>query len=137
MPREVSSQSPTVSTPRADGGPAGPEVRLLTAAELLGGAVTDLLGAAEPGCERTAYPGLRASSFRSTLVVMPPGQRSPARTSDIEHVLVVLAGAFDFTIDGLGYHIERLDQLFVPVGVVWEYRNAARTESRYLAIVGP
>lgn len=129
-----------MSTPTDErgGGTEGARgVRLLRRAELLAGAFTDLPGAREPGCERTAYPGLAAGSFRSTLVVMPPGQRSPARTSDIEHVLVVLEGAFDFTIDGAHYHVEADDQLFVPIGVVWGYENAAATESSYLAIVGP
>ncbi|HEV3213341.1 MAG TPA: cupin domain-containing protein [Acidimicrobiales bacterium] len=127
--------TPSADAPGADG--AAPGVRLLTRAELLRGAVNDLPGTEGPGCARTAYPGLRAGTFRSTLMVMPVGQRSPARTSDIEHVIVVLEGAFVFTVDGVDYRVEALDQLFVPVGVVWEYQNAALAQSTYLAIVGP
>lgn len=110
-------------------------VRHLPRHELLAGGI-DLQGD-EGVFARTAYPGLVAGTFRSNLVVMPEGHQSPPRTSDIEHVIVVLEGAFVFTIDGIDYRIEALDQLFVPVGVVWEYVNAAPRESSYLAIVGP
>jgi len=110
---------------------------LLTKAQLLQRAFNDLPGAEGPGCARTAYPGLEAGTFRSTLIVMPTGQRSPPRTSDIEHVIVVLEGAFSFMVDDVEYRIEQLDQLFVPVGAVWSYQNAALAQSSFLAIVGP
>jgi quercetin dioxygenase-like cupin family protein len=130
-----------VSTPAADEPPGAlapvPAVRLLTSAELLRGAFHDLPGAHEPGSVRTAYPGLAATTFRSTLVVMPVGQRSPERTSDIEHVIVGIEGAFVFTIDGVDYRLGELDQLLVPIGVRWEYRNDAPSDSTYLSIVGP
>jgi quercetin dioxygenase-like cupin family protein len=114
-----------------------PRAALLTRAALLQRAFNDLPGADRPGCARTAYPGLEAGSFRSTLIVMPTGQRSPPRASDIEHVIVVLEGTFFFTVDNVEYHVEQLDQLFVPVGVEWSYQNAALAQSSFLAIVGP
>ena len=114
-----------------------PQVRHLPAAELLRGGFTGLPGAEVPGLVRTAYPGLEATTFRSTLVVMPPAQRSPERLSDIEHVIVGLEGAFVFTVDGVEYRVEELDQLLVPIGVRWSYRNDAPTDSSYLSIVGP
>ena len=36
---------------------------------------------------RTAFQGLVAGTFKTTLVVMPMGQCSPARESDIEHII--------------------------------------------------
>lgn len=116
---------------------APPPVRVLTKRDLLRGMVTNLPGAETGGSLRTVYPGLVAGTFRSTLVVMPAGQHSPARQSQIEHIILVLEGAFLFIVDGTEYHVEELDQIFVPVGVRWEYQNASLGQSTFLSIVGP
>ena len=99
--------------------------------------VTTLPGAETGGTLRTVYPGLEAGTFRSTLIVMPSGQRSPARDSEIEHIILVLKGAFLFIVDGVEYHVDELDQIFVPVGVRWEYLNASLGQSMFLSMVGP
>jgi len=119
----------------ANGASEPPRVTLLTRSRLFADGTA--LGSELDATSRMAYFGLVASTFRSTLIVMQAGQRSPPRTSDIEHVIVGLEGAFIFTIDGAEYRVEPVDQLFVPVGVVWEYVNAADVPSAYLAIVGP
>jgi quercetin dioxygenase-like cupin family protein len=49
----------------------------------------------------------------------------------------VLEGAFLFIVDGVEYHVEELDQIFVPVGVRWEYLNASLGQSMFLSMVGP
>jgi quercetin dioxygenase-like cupin family protein len=112
-------------------------VRVLTKRDLLRGMVTTLPGAETGGTLRTVYPGLEAGTFRSTLIVMPSGQRSPARDSEIEHIILVLEGAFLFIVDGVEYHVDELDQIFVPVGVRWEYLNASLGQSMFLSMVGP
>lgn len=112
-------------------------VQVLTRSELVSRGVNDLPGADRGGFLRTAFPGLVAANFRSTLVVMPLGQRSPPRQSEIEHILVVLEGSFLFRIDDAEYEVGELDQIFVPIGVVWEYQNTALGQSTYLSIVGP
>jgi quercetin dioxygenase-like cupin family protein len=117
-------------------GPPRP-VQVLTRSELISRAVNDLPGAERGGFLRTAFPGLAAATFRSTLVVMPLGQRSPPRESEIEHIIVVLEGSFLFRIDGADYEVGELDQILVPVGVDWEYQNTALGQSTYLSIVGP
>ncbi len=125
----------------SEGTPGGHDpprpVELLTRSGWMSRVVNDLPGAEQGGHLRSAFPGLVATTFRSTLVVMPMGQRSPPRTSEIEHIVIVLEGAFLFRVDGTEYHVDELDQLFVPVGVVWEYQNAVLTQSMFLAIVGP
>jgi quercetin dioxygenase-like cupin family protein len=112
-------------------------VQLLTRGELISRVVNDLPGGDRGGTLRSAYPGLSAGTFRSTLIVMPVGQRSPSRESDIEHIIVVLEGSFLFDIDGVKYQVNELDQIFVPVGVTWEYQNAELGQSAFLSIVGP
>jgi quercetin dioxygenase-like cupin family protein len=122
---------------RPPGEAGGRPVELLTRTDLLSRPVTDLPAAHLRGHVRTAYPGLAAETFRTTLVVMPAGQQSPPRTSEIDHIIVVLEGAFVFSIDDVRYRVEKLDQLLVPFGVVWEYENAAGGESSFLSVVGP
>jgi quercetin dioxygenase-like cupin family protein len=123
---------------RSEAGTEAPlPVRVLTKRELLRGMVTTLPGAETGGTLRTVYPGLEAGTFRSTLVVVPSGQRSPPRDSAIEHIILVLEGAFLFVVDGVNYHVEEMDQIFVPVGVHWEYLNASLGQSMFLSMVGP
>jgi quercetin dioxygenase-like cupin family protein len=126
----------TDSKSGADAGAPLP-VRVLTKRDLLRGMVTTLPGAETGGTLRTVYPGLEAGTFRSTLIVMPSGQRGPARDSEIEHIILVLEGAFLFIVEGVEYHVEELDQIFVPVGVRWEYLNASLGQSMFLSMVGP
>jgi len=122
----------------AEAGTGAPlPVRVLTKRELLRGMVTTLPGAETGGTLRTVYPGLEAGTFRSTLVVVPPGQRSPPRDSEIEHIILVLEGAFLFIVDGVEFHVDAMDQIFVPVGVHWEYLNASLGQSMFLSMVGP
>jgi glyoxylate utilization-related uncharacterized protein len=112
-------------------------VRVLTKQQLIAEPIHDLPEAQRGGFMRVAFKGLSAGTFRSTLIVMPTGQSSPPRDSDIEHIIVVLAGSFEFIVDGDRYMVHEMDQIFVPVGVRWEYRNAALQESQFLSIVGP
>jgi len=97
----------------------------------------DLPGALEDGSLRTAFHGLAAGTFRSTLIVVPTGQTSPRRDSEIEHIILILEGAFTFQIDDDEYRLKTMDQIFVPVGVCWVYKNAAPQQSTFLSIVGP
>jgi quercetin dioxygenase-like cupin family protein len=112
-------------------------VRVLTKQALIAEPIHDLPGADRGGTMRVAYKGLVAGTFRSTLIVMPTGQTSPPRDSDIEHIIVVLSGSFEFIVDEQRYLVHEMDQIFVPVGVRWEYRNAALQQSSFLSIVGP
>jgi quercetin dioxygenase-like cupin family protein len=117
---------------------AGPlPTRVLRRHELLVEPINDLPQAERGGFLRTAFKGLEAGTFRTTLVVMPVGQCSPPRLSEIEHIIVVLEGAFEFRVGGERDHLEPLDQIFVPVGVQWEYRNAVLGQSSFLSITGP
>jgi quercetin dioxygenase-like cupin family protein len=109
----------------------------MTFAELMAAANPPLPGSDAEGTRRTAYKGLVGSTFKTNLVVMPAGQRSPARESDIEHVIYVLEGAFEFDVEGTRYDVGVMDQILVPVGVRWEYRNSFDGESTFLSITGP
>lgn len=112
-------------------------VRVLTKAAMLDHPVHDLPGAHEGGSLRVAFQGLEAGSFRSTLVVVPTGQVSPDRHSEIEHIIVVLDGSFTFVVDGDEFRLDEMDQIFVPVDVLWGYRNASLQQSSFLSITGP
>ena len=109
----------------------------MTHAELMASANPPLPESDVDGTRRTAYAGLVAGTFKTNLVVMPQGQRSPARVSEIEHIIYVLEGSFEFNVEGARYDVSATDQIFVPVGVRWEYRNSSAGESTFLSITGP
>jgi quercetin dioxygenase-like cupin family protein len=110
--------------------------RVLRRHDLLVEPINDLPRAEQGGFLRTAYKGLEAGTFRTTLVVVPLGQCSPPRLSEIEHIIVVLEGALEFRVDDVRYRLEALDQIFVPVGVHWEYRNAVLAVSSFISVTG-
>jgi quercetin dioxygenase-like cupin family protein len=110
--------------------------RVMTYAELMASVNPPLPDADVDGTRRTAYKGLVGGTFQTNLVVMPEGQRSPARESDIEHVIYVLEGSFQFDVEGTCYQVATMDQILVPVGVRWEYRNSFDGPSTFLSITG-
>lgn len=114
-----------------------PLVRVLSRDDLIRGLVSDLPGADRGGYLRSAYPGIVGTDFRSTMVVVPLGQRSTARQATFEHIIVVLEGAFLFTVDGVGYGVEQLGQILIPIGVTWGYENAELKQSSFLSITAP
>ena len=107
----------------------------MTHAELLATANPPLPGAGTDGTRREAYRGLAGTAFATNLVVMPAGQRSPARESEVEHVIYVLEGSFEFAVEGDRYEVATMGQIFVPPGVRWEYRNSADATSTFLSVV--
>lgn len=114
-----------------------PLVQVLSKDDLIGRLVHDLPGADRGGFLRSAYPGLAATKFRSTMVVVPSGQRCPAREAAIDHIIVVLSGAFLFIVDGVAYRVKKLGQILIPIGVNWEYQNAVLKQSSFLSITAP
>jgi quercetin dioxygenase-like cupin family protein len=68
---------------------------------------------------------------------MPEGQRSTRRASDVEHIIYVLEGSFEFDIDGTRYELGAMDQIFVPTDVSWEYRNTFAGSSTFLSVTDP
>ena len=113
------------------------QARVMPHAELLASMNPPLPGSDVDGTRRTAYRGLAAGTFKTNVVVMPEGQRSPTRASDVEHVIYVLAGSFEFDVDGTCYELSTMDQIFVPVGVRWQYRNTFAGPSTFLSITNP
>lgn len=112
-------------------------VRVLSREDLIHGLKSDLPGADRGGYLRSAYPGIVGTDFRSTMVVVPFGQRSTAREATFEHIIVILEGAFLFTVDAVGYRVEELGQILIPIGVTWGYQNAELRQSSFLSITAP
>ena len=108
--------------------------RVMTCAELMASMNPPLPGAGVDGTRRTAYMGLAGSTFQTNLVVMPEDQRSTSRQSDIEHVIYVLEGSFAFDVGETSFELAAMDQIFVPIGVRWEYRNTFAGPSTFLSI---
>lgn len=117
--------------------PESQPTEVLTKQEMTAQPNNTLPGAEREGSLRTSFKGLTAGTFKTNLVVMPAGQCSPPRASEIEHIIYVLEGSFEFLVDGAPHLLAELDQIRVPVGVLWEYRNAALAQSVFLSITGP
>lgn len=114
-----------------------PVVQVLSKDDLIRGLIHDLPGADRGGFMRSAYPGLIGAKFRSSMVVVPSGQRCPAREAAIEHIIWILEGAFVFIVDGVDYRVEQLGQILIPIGVNWQYQNAALGQSSFISITAP
>ena len=125
-----------MTNPTGDNGDE-PLVRVLSRDDLISGLKSDLPGADRGGYLRSAYPGIVGADFRSTMVVVPMGQRSTEREATFEHIIFVLEGAFIFTVDGVGYRVAHLGQILIPVGVSWGYQNAELGQSSFLSITAP
>ena len=89
------------------------------------------------GTLRTHFRGLTSTRVRTSLIVLPIGQCSPVHTSKIEHVITVLEGAVEFIVDGAHFRLEKLDQLFIPAGLAFEYRNVALQYSWFFNVISP
>jgi quercetin dioxygenase-like cupin family protein len=94
-----------------------------------------LPGAATTGFDRAAYRGLGTTFFQTNAVVLPVDQRSTARASEVDHVIVVLEGGLVVSVDGTEYSVGPWDQIFVPANVDWHYRNAHPSTTTFLSIV--
>jgi quercetin dioxygenase-like cupin family protein len=112
-------------------------VRLLTQAELLSEPNNGLPHATEGGMMRTHFRGLMSTNVRTSLIVVPVGQCSPVHTSRIEHIVFVLEGAVEFIVDGRRHRLERMDQLYFPPGLAYEYRNVALQTSCFYNVISP
>ena len=110
-------------------------VTVLRRAELFAAALPALPGAARPGGARAAYRGLATPHFRTNIVVVPGLQRSTPRASEVDHVIMILDGSIEVSVDGRAAALERWDQILVPARVDWEYRNPAEQEATFVSVV--
>jgi mannose-6-phosphate isomerase-like protein (cupin superfamily) len=51
--------------------------------------------------------------------------------------MYIVEGSFEFNVEGAAYEVAARDQIFVPVGVRWDYRNTFGGQSTFLSITGP
>lgn len=110
-------------------------VTVLRATELFATELPALPGAREPGGARAAYRGLATPHFWTNVVVIPGLQRSTPRASEVDHVIMILDGSVEFSVDGRASTLRRWDQILVPAMVDWEYRNPAEQEATFVSVV--
>src|ERR1700682_1631890 len=91
-------------------------LRVLSREEWLSRPNHSLPGADVPGSMRILYRALTATNCRTSLVAMPMGQTAPRHNSKNQHIITVLAGAFEFVVDDARYRVRELEQIFIPVG---------------------
>jgi quercetin dioxygenase-like cupin family protein len=79
---------------------------------------------------------MTATSCKTLLVVMPFGQASPRHSSTGEHIILGVAGATEWDIDGDKFKVELGDMLFFPENATYWYRNVGDGDAYHWAIVG-
>lgn len=112
------------------------QIRYLKFDALLSQPVHDLSEATSVGYQRVLFRGLKASNCATSLLFLPVGQKSPPHASNSEHIITVLEGAVIFRTSDSQFLLRRLDQLFIPARVTYEYFNSALESSYLLSVMG-
>jgi quercetin dioxygenase-like cupin family protein len=97
--------------------------------------LANLPKAREGGYQRVMYEGLRASNAHASILLLPPGQASPAHSSYAEHIVTMLAGSVTFRTKDETVRLGYLDQLFIPAEVAYEYWNSGLENASFLNMV--
>jgi quercetin dioxygenase-like cupin family protein len=80
--------------------------------------------------------GMEASQCSAGLVLMPFGQTTPLHSNCAEHIILLLEGEIEFTIEGEPFPLEPGDMLFIPADVKYLYTNRGRSTARFISILG-
>lgn len=94
-----------------------------------------LPGAEMGGYGRVAYTGLRASNAQMGMLYIPVGQGSPAHSAGTEHLIMVLEGEMIFTLGDEEFRVGEWDQIFLPAGQFYSYRNGGSIGAWFCNVV--
>jgi len=111
------------------------EVRILREAEFFRSPTNNIRNEAEFGFHRTLWYGLRGTHTTTSVVVLPVGQSCEPHSSPAEHIITVLSGRLFFSAGAHSIDLLPFDQIFVPPGVEYWYRNTARTDTWFFNVV--
>ena len=92
--------------------------------------------AGEAGFVRGRFNDMEGTNFSAGLLVMPFGQTTPLHSETGEHIIYLLEGEVEFTIEGEPYPLEPHDMLFIPAHAKYLYSNVGRGPAILVAILG-
>jgi quercetin dioxygenase-like cupin family protein len=75
------------------------------------------------GSMRIGYTGIRGTNSQIGLMHIPVGQASPVHNARLEHLIMVLIGEVEFTIQEQTIRVLPWGQIFLPADVLYAYKN--------------
>jgi quercetin dioxygenase-like cupin family protein len=89
------------------------------------------------GTRRALFPRLHGTNFRAGMNLLPAGQWSPPHTYNAEHIIVLLEGQVDWTVDDTVYELrDAHDMLFIAAGAEYTPTNPGPGDALFLSILG-
>jgi quercetin dioxygenase-like cupin family protein len=80
--------------------------------------------------------GMEGTAFSAGVVIMPLGQTTPLHSNTGEHIIYLLEGDVEFTIEGEPFPLEPGDMLFIPADAKYVYSNRGRSTAFFVSIIG-
>jgi quercetin dioxygenase-like cupin family protein len=93
-----------------------------------------LPGSDQEGTRRGVANGMSGSLCMVNRITFPPGQGSPPRTFNAEHIAYHVTGITTWTVEGTAYRGEPGDLLFIPAGRPYSIMNEGDQEASFLDI---
>lgn len=98
---------------------------------------TSLPFAQQDGSRRAVFTRIKGTNFHAGTNELGAGQSSPPHSFDAEHIIVLLSGSIDWTVDGVVYRLRRrYDMLFIPAYAEYSPRNPGARAAQFLSIAG-
>jgi quercetin dioxygenase-like cupin family protein len=87
------------------------------------------------GFLRAKCNGMDGTWFNAGVVFMPIGQTTPLHSSNAEHIIYLLEGEIEFTIESEPYPMLPGDMLFIPANAKYVYTNMGREQAAFITVL--
>ncbi len=87
------------------------------------------------GFLRAKCNGMDGTWFNAGVVFMQLGQTTPLHSSNAEHIIYLLDGEIEFTIEGEPYPLLPDDMLFIPADAKYVYTNMGRKQAAFITVL--
>jgi quercetin dioxygenase-like cupin family protein len=86
------------------------------------------------GFKRGMHNGVQAQKGFAKLVTIPFGQRTPVHSTTSEHIIFMVRGQVEFTIDEKTYRLDEEDLFFFPADAPYSFLNAGTGDALFLSV---
>jgi quercetin dioxygenase-like cupin family protein len=93
-----------------------------------------LPGSDQEGTRRGVANGISATACMVNLITVPPGQGSPERSFNAEHVAYQVTGTTTWIVEGEHFTLNAGDLFFIPANRRYAIRNDGATDGAFLDI---
>lgn len=88
------------------------------------------------GTRRAVANGVAGTACMVNMLAMPPGQASPQRSFNGEHIVFQLDGSSTWVVDGVEHVLQPRDLLFIPADRPYSVRNDGDVDASFLDVAG-